>query len=116
MTLNNIHDACVRYGAMLTFGLGLAACASAPSRTAEPSLEQATAQRLDDLERRMQRLEGRPPVQEPYRSREEVQAHIKTLETERARLLVKYTDQHPVVRDIDRRLLILNEQLQKLAP
>jgi hypothetical protein len=24
---------------------------------------------------------------------------------------VKYTDQHPAVRDIDRKLLILNEQL-----
>ena len=64
----------------------------------------------------MQRLEGRPPVQEPYRNREEIQEHIKSLETERAKLLVKYTDQHPAVRDIDRKLLILNEQLQKMAP
>lgn len=80
----------------------------------EAARERATQQRLDELERRVQRLEGRPPVESPYRGREDVQAHIKTLEAERAKLLVKYTDQHPAVRDIDRRLLILNEQLGML--
>lgn len=99
----------LRYWAMVS--LLLAGCASPSATMPEAARELATQQRLDELERRVQRLEGRPPVQEPYRNREEVLAHIKALETERTRLLVKYTDQHPAVRDIDRRLLILNEQL-----
>lgn len=101
---------------LLALGGFLTGCAATPP--AAPALEntQLTHQRLDDLERRVQRLEGRPSVEEPYRDRDEIQAHIKRLEAERARLLVKYTDQHPAVRDIDRKLLILNEQLQRLAP
>lgn len=98
--------------AMMPFLLAalLAGCA-----TREPQRESGAsgvlAQRLDDLERRMQRLEGRPPLEAPYRNRADIQAHIKQLEADRARLLVKYTDQHPAVRDIDRKLLILREQL-----
>ena len=92
----------------------LAACASGPQKVAQPGQDQATEQRLDDLERRMQRLEGRPPVEMPYRNREEIQAHIQQLEAERVRLLVTLTDQHPAVRNIDRKLRILNEQLQMM--
>lgn len=110
------YNVWVRYVATASVGLFLVGCAPQAARYPNAAQEQVTAQRLDDLERRMQRLEGRPPVQEPYRNREEIQEHIKSLESERAKLLVKYTDQHPAVRDIDRKLLILNEQLQKLAP
>jgi len=95
----------------VSLGLLLVGCNAHPAKPPEVSGAVVTQQRLDDLERRMQRLEGRPPVEAPYRNREEIQAHIKTLEAERAKLLVKYTDQHPAVRDIDRKLLILNEQL-----
>lgn len=103
--------------ALVAAGGFLPGCSSSPSAPPEDGHAKATQQRLDDLERRVQRLEGRPAsVDVPYRGREELQTHIKQLETERARLLVKYTDQHPAVRDIDRKLLILNEQLQRLAP
>ncbi len=71
-------------------------------------------QRLSDLERRVQRLESRPPVQAPYRSREEIQAQVKELEAERAKLLTRFTEQYPDVKDLDRRLLILNYQLKML--
>jgi len=96
--------------------LALSGCGT-PARKAS-SMESAadTQQRLDDLERRMQRLEGRPPVQPPYRNRQEIESQIKSLEEDRAKYLVKYTDQHPAVRDIDRKLLILREQLQMIAP
>lgn len=94
----------------------LAGCASDPSASPAADNTKVMQHRLEDLERRVQRLESRPSVEEPYRVREEIQAHIKRLEAERAKLLVKYTDQHPAVRDIDRRRLILNEQLQQLGP
>lgn len=97
----------------LALGLWLSACASHEMAIPEATQGAATTeQRVADLERRVQRLEGRPPVEAPNRNLEDIQAHIKSLESERARLLVKYTDQHPAVRDIDRKLLILNEQLQ----
>lgn len=98
----------------LALGLLLTACASHEVNL--PEAAATTEQRVADLERRVQRLEGRPPVAAPNRSPEDIQAHIKSLESDRARLLVKYTDQHPAVRDIDRKLLILNEQLRQLAP
>jgi hypothetical protein len=92
----------------------LAGCATPSATTPESARGQSVQERLDDLERRVQRLEGRPPVEPPYRNRADVQSHIKALEAERAKLLVKYTDQHPAVRDIDRKLLILNEQLRMM--
>jgi len=91
--------------------LALAACATpAPPKADTPSVEQ----RLFDLERRMERLEARPAVQPAYRTREEVQAHIKDLETERSRLRVDYHAEHPAIKDIDRRLEILNVQLKMM--
>jgi hypothetical protein len=80
----------------------------------KPAPGEVSEQRLSDLERRVQRLEGRPPVEAPYRSREEIEAQIKELQTQRAKLLVKFTAEHPAVRDIDRKLLILDEQLRML--
>jgi len=89
----------------------LAACGTqAPPKADTPPLEQ----RLFDLERRMERLEARPAVQPPYRNKEDIQAHIKALEEERAKLLAGYLAQHPAIRDIDRRLEILNVQLRML--
>ena len=89
----------------------LAACGTqVPPKADTPSQEQ----RLFDLERRMERLEARPAVQPPYRTREEIQAHIKALEDERTKLRTDYLPQHPAIRDIDRRLEILNVQLRML--
>lgn len=71
---------------------------------------------MADLERRVQRLENRPPVEVPYRNRDEIQAHISQLEAERGKLLLKYTEQNPAVLDINRKLLILREQQRMLEP
>jgi hypothetical protein len=88
----------------------LAACASkAPSPAPEtPSVEQ----RLSDMERRLEMLEARPRIEPPYRDRAEIEAHIQGLEAERTSLLTRYLTDHPLIRDIDRRLLILNNQLK----
>ena len=100
---------------LIPLGLLLTGCASQEMvpTVASPS---ATEQRLTDLERRLQRLESRPPVEAPYGNREDIQTYIGQLEAERGRLLLRYTDQHPAIRDIDRRLLILQEQLRLLEP
>jgi len=95
--------------AVLAFAL--AACGSpAPPKADMPSVEQ----RLSDLERRVDMLEARPAVQPPYRSKTEIQANIEALEAERGKLLTRYSAQHPEIKDIDRRLEILNSQLQML--
>lgn len=92
--------------------LVLTACAAVPPEKSEaPPL----TQRVNALEERVERLEARPVIQPPLRSRAEIEAHIKSLEAERAKLLVDYLPQHPAIRDIDRRLDILNAQL-KMAP
>jgi hypothetical protein len=97
----------------LTLGLAVAltACGSpAPPKPDTPSLEQ----RMLELERRIERLEARPEIKPPYRSKAEIEAHIKALEAERGELLIRYYAQHPEIKDIDRRLEILNSQLQML--
>lgn len=94
--------------------LALAACAH-PVPRPEPGAA-TVEQRLMDLERRVNRLESRPATQAPFRSRAEIQAQVRELEGARARLLTQYTDQHPAVRDIERQLLILNQQLRGLEP
>lgn len=71
-------------------------------------------QRLSDIERRVGNLESRTQIGAPYRSKAEIQAHIKALEEERGQLLGRYTVQHPAIRDIDRRLAILDNQLKML--
>ena len=67
-----------------------------------------------ELERRVERLEARPAIKPPYRNKAEIQANIKALEDERAKLLVQYLPQHPYIKDIDRELEILNSQLEML--
>lgn len=90
----------------------LAGC-STPAPTATPQAP-PLEQRLSDLERRIEMLEARPPVALPYRDRAEIEAHIRALEAERAALLTRYLPDHPLIRDIDRRLAILNTQLNHL--
>lgn len=48
------------------------------------------------------------------RSRAEIEARIEPLEAERAKLRADYLPQHPAIRDIDRRLDILDAQLKML--
>jgi len=94
--------------------LALTGCAQqtpAPDTTGSPV---QVDQRLSDLERRMERLESRPPVQVPSRSKAEIESQVTWLEGERDKLLLKYTEQHPAIRDIDRQLRILHIQLKML--
>lgn len=103
-TLHNLSRSCLTVAS----AVALAACASnTPPTTDTPSLEQ----RLLDLERRVERLEARPEVKPPYRSKAAIQAHIEALEAERGKLLTRYSAQHPEIKDIDRMLEILNNQL-----
>ncbi|MFZ0106062.1 MAG: hypothetical protein WAK92_04305 [Thiobacillus sp.] len=106
------HPMLFRTGVTVALAFALAACASnSPPPTAEtPSLDQ----RLSDMERRIEMLEARPPIEPPYRDRAEIEAHIQALEAERAALLTRYLSEHPLIRDIDRRLIILNNQLNLL--
>jgi hypothetical protein len=100
------------YCMAIALAVALAACAPhAPrQRTDTPSQEQ----RLFDLERRMEKLEARPVVEPPYRNQVEIQAQIRELEEERGKLLIRYTPQHPAIKDIDRKLERLNSQLKML--
>lgn len=101
-----------RSGVIGTLLLALAACSTpAPTPTSQAM---PLEQRLSDLERRVEMLEARPAVALPYRDRAEIEAHIRTLEAERAALLGRYLPDHPLIRDIDRRLAILNTQLKLL--
>jgi len=95
----------------VALAFALAACgANAAQKADTPPLEQ----RVLELEHRIEMLEARPEVKPPYRSKEEIQAHIKSLEAERGELLTRYFAQHPAIKDIDRRLEILNSQLKML--
>ena len=95
----------------VVLAFALAACASnVPPKADTPSLEE----RVLELEHRIEMLEARPEVKPPYRSKEEIQANIKSLEAERGELLTRYFAQHPAIKDIDRRLEILNSQLKML--
>lgn len=115
MTRQDKHHA--RHWRRLLFPVGLLLAGCASHEVVPPAARQAATERhLEDLERRMQRLESRPPVEAPYGKREDVQSRIDQLETERGNLLLKYTEQHPSVRTIDRKLLILREQLRMLEP
>jgi hypothetical protein len=94
----------------LSIALVLGGCAQPPPGTGTPSVEH----RLSNLERRVENLEALPQVEPPYRNKEAIQADIKALEEERGKLLIRYTAQHPAIRDIDRRLAILDKQLKLL--
>jgi len=107
----SIHPMLFRTGVTVALACALVACASnAPPTSETPSVEQ----RLADMERRIEMLEARPSIEPPYRDRAEIEAHIQALEAERAALLTRYLTEHPLIRDIDRRLLILNNQLKMI--
>ncbi len=104
-----MFDPAARVPIALAIAVALTACeAPAPARSAAPTL----SQRMVELEHRVEMLEARPAVHSPLRSKAEIKAHIESLEAERAKLLVDYLPQHPAIRDIDRRLDILNAQLK----
>jgi hypothetical protein len=99
---------------ILPFALSLAACA--PAASVPDSDSGRIEQRLTEIERRVEQLESRPPVQAPLRTREEIQKHRDSLLAERGKLLTSYTEQHPAIRDIDRQLRILDLQLKSVEP
>lgn len=91
----------------------LSACAQQPAPSSQaPTVEQ----RLQKLEGRVESLERRDTIAPapPLRSREEIEAQIRSLESERVRLLAGYQVAHPDVRDVDRRLQLLKKQLEML--
>lgn len=100
--------------ALLLVTLGLSACANVTPDGG--SARGPTEQRLDELERRVESLESRPEVHAPLRTREDVLKHRDSLVAERGKLLTRYTEQHPAIRDIDRQLRILDLQLKSLEP
>ena len=105
----------LRFPGLFAYGLTLLllnACAQQPQA---PDLA-GTDQRLRQLEGRIDSLERRDAIAPvfPYRSREQLQDHIRALESERDLLLLEKTPLHPDVREIDRKLRILHEQLEML--
>lgn len=88
--------------------------ASVLSACATPHDHAALDKRLAELERRAAELDAQNSVDPPHQSREEIEAEIKTLERQRAELLLRYTEKHPSVKVIDQRLEILYAQLRML--
>jgi predicted nucleic acid-binding Zn-ribbon protein len=89
------------------------ACAQHATVPPEPEID-ALKRRLQALERRVESLEHQVlslPAAQP-RSRAELESEVRTLQAERSELLERYTDLHPDVRDIDRRLRLLKLQLE----
>lgn len=94
----------------------LIACAQAPAAWADSIFPDTRAPMRAD------QAEPRPPLPPqpraeaptPHRSREEIDADIRSLEAERADLLTRYAAAHPDVRAVDRRLRILHEQREML--
>lgn len=96
----------------VTIAIAFAVTACAPQTPRPDSGQPSLEQRVTNLEQRVDKLEARPPVAAPYRSKAEIQAQINDLEAQRSALLVRYTREHPAIRDIDRELAILNSQLK----
>lgn len=100
--------------AALSIALVVAGCASAPAGPTPEvvALErrlQAAEARLDSLERFVAAVPA-PPL----RPRDEIEAHVRTLEARRAEMLLRYTPAHPAVREIDLSLRLLRLQLEVL--
>ncbi len=95
--------------------LGLTACVQPPAAPPQPS-GPSIEQRVQDLEWRLDALEryvtSMPSA--PLRSRAEIEANIRSLESQRTQLLLRYQPAHPDIRDIDLRLRLLRGQLQML--
>ena len=100
---------------VLLWVLFMGACST--HQVAQPATSNVTTEhRLSDLERRVERLESRPLIDKPFGNQEEIQTRIDQLEAERIKLLIRYTEHHPAIRDINRNLMILREQLKMLQP
>lgn len=91
----------------------LGACARQPMQAPDTI---AVDHRIKNLEGRVESLERRDTIAPypPLRSREEIEAHIQSLESDRVRLLASYHVAHPDVRYVDRRLQLLKKQLEML--
>ncbi len=72
--------------------------------------------RIYQLEQRVRTLETRyeAPAVIPRRSLEELQKHLDALYRERKRLSLTRTDQHPDMRELDRKIHTLREQIEML--
>jgi hypothetical protein len=114
MAMRDLYSRQRQYLPLLSLGLILSGCV--PHQATNPTSDKAAAERLDNLEQRLQKLEVRTPLASPYRNREEIQVQITQLEDSRAKLLLSYTELHPAVRDVDRKLIILRDQFNKMAP
>lgn len=93
----------------------LGACAQHTPSPPDPEVD-ALQQRIQVLERRVEILEAQVsslPALSPS-SREEVDGRIRSLQSQRSALLERYTDAHPDVREIDRRLRLLRLQQEML--
>jgi hypothetical protein len=112
MVMSSTSSRWHRRGPIQVLVLVFAGCA-APAPAPEPG-GTPLEQRLSDLERRIELLEARPQIMPPFRNRAEIEAHIQVLEAERTSLLTRYFAEHPLIRDIDRQLLILNTQLKMI--
>ncbi|MCU0840850.1 MAG: hypothetical protein MUC79_03900 [Thiobacillaceae bacterium] len=91
----------------------MAACGQAPQRpvTTETPSEPGT------LRHRLEALAERPgPEPEAVPDAQELEARIQDLQSERQKLLQRYTENHPQVILLDRRIARLRERLSELPP
>jgi len=72
--------------------------------------------RIYELERRIAVLESRyeHPTPIPQRSKKELQGQLDGLRKEREKLSLSYTDQHPRVMELDRKIRVLEQQIKLL--
>ena len=90
----------------------LADCSAAPLPQPDAG---SLGPRVVEREDRVSKLEARQQAAPPYRSKDEIQTHIRSLEEERGKLLGQYTAEHPAIRDINRKLDMLRHQLDTHA-
>jgi hypothetical protein len=95
--------------------LVLGGCAQTPVSTPGSELA-AVQQRLQALEQRVEILDRRTAnlPSAPLRSRDEIDKNIQSLEAKRATLLMRFTEQHPEVRETDLSLRLLKLQLDMM--
>lgn len=102
-----------RYLGVVLIALLLTACGQAPQRpaTAETPGEPVT------LQQRLEALAERPgPQPEAVPDAKALETRIQELETARQTLLQRYTENHPQVILLDRRIARLREWLSELPP
>ena len=124
--MNNLFDAFIarRWPGWVGALTVLAGCATSPSVTPRKDVEnrmgesEARVQALpmEQSKIQVQSLDAQTPlvIPRPYQSKAELRAHIDALLNERAEFLRAYTPQHPDIRDIDRQIRILEQQILML--